>query len=175
MRDGLLRFISHVREPKSLASNFSVTGINHQMMLLPKFLCELEHVDILIVFHAGERFRAESFLGEEIEPRASHPIMHHRVRARVSSKTRLETLVENFSKLELQRVDVRDAGRAWRYPFSLIFLELKEIEIKSAIRNFFSARECFFRNGEQRKTRRQRERLLRAGQHHVDTERVHLD
>src|SRR5206468_12715667 len=101
--------------------------------------------------------------------------MHHRVRARVSSKTRLETLVENFSKLELQSVDVRDAGRAWRYPFSLIFLELKEIEIKSTVRNLFSARECFFRNGEQRKTRRQSQSFLRAGEHHVDAKRVHFD
>src|SRR6266480_98608 len=119
------------------------------MMFLPKFSCELQHVDALIVFHAGERFRTKSFLGKEIEPGAAHPIVHHCVRARVSSKTRLKALVENFSKLELQRVDVRDAGRARRYPFSLIFLELQEIEIKSAIWNFFSARECFFRNGKQ--------------------------
>src|SRR6266550_7019691 len=124
-------------------------------MFLPKFPCELEHVDAFIVFHAGERFRTESFLGKEIEPSAAHPVVHHRVRARVSSKTRLQTFFENFVKLELQRVDVRDAGRARRYPFSLIFLELQEIEIKSAIWNFFSARECFFGGGEQRKTRRQ--------------------
>src|SRR5439155_16520517 len=138
MRDGFLRFVSHVREPKSLASNFSVAGINHQMMFLPKFLCELEHVDAFIVFHAGERFRTKSFLGKEIEPSAAHPFVHQRVRASVSCKTRLKAFLENFSKLGLQRVDVRDAGRARRYPFSLIFLELQEIEIKSAILNFFS-------------------------------------
>src|SRR5882724_10275570 len=119
------------------------------MMSLTKFSCELQDVDAFIVFHAGERFRTESFLGKEIEPSAAHPVVHQRVRASVSCETRLEAFLKNFVKLELQRVDVRDAGRAWRYPFSLIFLELQEIEIKSAIRNFFSARECFFGGGEQ--------------------------
>src|SRR5437773_6206075 len=109
-------------------------------MFLAKFLCELEHVDAFIVFHAGERFGTESFLGEKIESSAAHPIVHQRVRARVSSKTRLQAFLENFVKFGLQRVNVRDARRARRYPFSLTFLELKEIEIKSAIRNFFSAR-----------------------------------
>src|SRR5438034_8163191 len=100
-------------------------------MSLAKFSCELEHVDAFVVFYAGERFRTESFLGKEIEPSAAHPIVHQRVRASVSSKTRLKALVENFVKFGLQRVDVRDTGRARRYPFSLIFLELQEIEIKS--------------------------------------------
>src|SRR6266480_6075177 len=98
-------------------------------MFLPKFLCELQHVDAFIVFHAGERFRTESFLGKEIEPGAAHPIVHHRVRARVSSKTRLKAFLKNFVKLRLQRMNVRDAGRAWRYPVSLIIFELQEIEI----------------------------------------------
>src|SRR5947207_12878956 len=119
-------------------------------MFLPKFLCELEHVDAFIVFHAGERFRAESFLSKEIEPGAAYPIVHHCIRAGMSSKTRLKAFLENFVKLGLQRMNVRDAGRAWRYPVSLIIFELQEIEIKSAIRNLFSACECFFRNGEQR-------------------------
>src|SRR5947208_9962032 len=143
-------------------------------MFLPKFLCELDHVDAFIVFHAGERFRTKSFFGEKIEPGAPHPIVHQRVRPRMSSKTGVEALIENFVKLGLQSVDVRDAGRAWRYPFSLIFLELKEIEIKSTVRNLFSARECFFRNGEQRKTRRQSQSFLRAGEHHVDAKRFHF-
>src|SRR5207249_12200225 len=54
MRDGFLRFVAHVREPKSWASNLSVAGITHQVMFLPQFLCELEHVDAFVVFHAGE-------------------------------------------------------------------------------------------------------------------------
>src|SRR5438132_10405986 len=109
------------------------------MMFFSKFPCELEHVDAFIVFHAGERFRTKSFLGEKIEPSTPHPIMHHCVRARVSSKTRLQAFLEDFAKLELQSVDVRDAGSARRRPFSLIFPELEEIEIKSAILNFLSA------------------------------------
>src|SRR6266566_6776723 len=144
-------------------------------MSLAKFSCELEHVDAFVVFYAGELFRTESFLGKEIELSAAHPVVHQRVRASVSSKTRLKALVENFSKLRLQRMNVRDAGRAWRYPFSLVFLELKKIEIKSAILNFFSARVCFFRNGKQRKTRRLSQSFLGAGQHHIDAKRVHLD
>src|SRR6266480_4187067 len=164
MRDGLLSFVSHVRKAKGLTANFPVTRINNQMMFLPEFLRESKYVDTPVVLHAGQRFRAESWLGEKIESSTPHPIMHHRVRARVSCKTRLKAFLENFVKLGLQSVDVRNARRARRYPFSLIFLELQEIEIKSAIRNFFSACECFFRNGKQRKTRRQRQRFLHAGE-----------
>ena len=69
------------------------------MMLLSKFPCELQDVDTLIVFHAGERFRAESFLGEEIEPRASHPLVHERVGLRMPSKTRFQTFFENLVEL----------------------------------------------------------------------------
>src|SRR5437773_5045813 len=118
-------------------------------MFLPKFLCELEHVDAFIVFHAGERFRTESFLGKEIEPGAEHPVVHHCVRARMSSETHLKAFLENFVKLELQCVDVPNARSARRHPFCLLILELQEIEIKSAIRNLFSACECFLRNGKQ--------------------------
>src|SRR5438876_12453555 len=114
------------------------------MMSLPKFPCELEHVDAFIVFHAGKRFRAKSFLGKEIKPGTANPTVHQRVRARVSSKTRLKAFLENLVKLELQCVDVCDAGRARREPLSLLVFELQEIEIKSAIRNLFSACECFF-------------------------------
>src|SRR5437763_745387 len=58
-------------------------------MFFPKFPCEFEHVDAFIVFHAGERLRTKSFLGEEIEPGAAHPIVDHCVRTRVSSATSL--------------------------------------------------------------------------------------
>src|SRR5258705_2230756 len=105
------------------------------MMLLPKFPCELQHVDAFVVFHAGQCFCSESFLGEEIKPRAAHPIVHQRVRASVSSKARLQTFFENFFKLKLQRMYVSDAGRARRYPLRLLLFELQEIKIKSAVRN----------------------------------------
>src|SRR5437773_1837320 len=70
-------------------------------MSLAKFSCELEHVDAFVVFYAGERFRTESFLGEKIEPSTPHPIMHHCVRARVSSKTRPLHLQQNDSAQSL--------------------------------------------------------------------------
>ena len=103
------------------------------MMFLPQFPGELEHVDALVVLHAGERFRAESFLGEEIEPGPAHPVVNERIAARVSSKTRLHPFFENFIQLRLQRVDVRDAGSAGRRPFRLLLPKLQKIEIKSAI------------------------------------------
>src|SRR5213596_2448824 len=34
---------------------------------------------------------------------------------------------------------------------------------------------CSFRSGKQRETRRKRERFLRAGEHHIYTQRVHFD
>src|SRR5437016_14456771 len=122
------------------------------MMFLPKFLCELEHVDAFIVFHAGERFRTKSFLGKEIEPGAAHPFVHQRVRASVSNEARLKAFLENFFKLGLQSVDVRNAGRALRHPLSLFFFELQEIKIKSTAWNPLRPTKCFFGGGEQRKT-----------------------
>lgn len=175
MRDGLLGLISHVREAKSLAPNLAVTGIDYQMMFLAKLFRESQHVDALIVLHAGQRLRAKPILGEEVESGAADPIVHQRVRARVSRKTCLQAFLENFIELELECVNMSDAGRAGRHPLGLFAPELQEIEIESAIRDLFRAREPFFRNGEQRKTGRQRQRFLCAGQHHIDAERVHVD
>src|SRR5262249_33709393 len=97
---------------------------------------ELQHVDALIVFHARQRFRAEPFLGKKIESRTAHPIVHERVGAYVTSVTRFETFLENFIEFELERMNVPNARRARRHPLRLLALELQEIEIKSAIRNF---------------------------------------
>ena len=101
--------------------------------------------------------------------------MYQRVRARVSRKTRLQAFFENFAQLELQRVHVPDAGRARRHPLCLLFFELQKIEVESTVRNFFGAREPLLRNGEQRKTRRKRQRFLCASEYHVDAEHVHFD
>ena len=99
MRDSLFCFIAHIREAKSLPANLAVPWINHQMMFLPQFPGELEHVDAFVVLHAGERFRPESFLGEEIEPGPAHPVVNEPIGARVPSKTRLESFFENFVEL----------------------------------------------------------------------------
>ncbi len=93
----------------------------------------------------------------------------------MSIKACIESFLENFVELGLQRVNVRDARRALGYPFGSLLFEFKEIEIETAVRNFFGAHEGFFGNGEQRKTGRERERFLHAGQHDVDAERVHVD
>src|SRR5437879_13362202 len=93
----------------------------------------------------------------------------------MSIKACVETFLEDFVELRLQRVNVRDTGGALSHPFGLLFFELEEIEIETAIRDFFGAFLCFFGNGEQRKARRKGERFLRAGQHDVDAERVHVD
>src|ERR1043166_7490700 len=138
------------------------------MMFRPKFFRKPQHVDALIVLDASERLRAKPFLREEIKSCAADPIMHQRVRARVPSEARLEAFLENLVELELQRVYVPDARRAGRHPLSLLLPELEKIEIESTVRNLFRAREPFFRNGQQRKPRWQRQRFLRAGQHHVD-------
>ena len=76
MRDGLLRFVAHIRQAKSLAPNLAVTGIDYQMMLLAKLPREHQHVDAFVVLDAGERFRAKPFLGEKVKSRATHPIVH---------------------------------------------------------------------------------------------------
>src|SRR4029077_8944145 len=175
MGNGFVRFVPHVRQAKSLPADLAVTGINHQMMFFPQPSRELQYVDALIVFHAGERLGADPFLGKEIESSATHPIVNERICARVTSVTRLEAFLENFVQLELERVNVSDARRARRQPLRLLAPELQKIEIKSAIRNFVGPFERFLRNGEQRKARRQRECFLRSSKHYVDPERIHVD
>src|SRR5213075_462495 len=149
MRNSLLCLVAHVRQPKSFAANLAVTGIDHQMMLFPQPSRELEHVDAFDVLHARERLGAESFLGEKIESRTAHPIVHERIGACVTSVTRFKTFLENFIELELERVNMPDARRTRRHPLRLLALELQEIEIKSAIGNFVGPFERFLRNGEQ--------------------------
>src|SRR6476646_10773667 len=146
MRNGFVRFVSHVREAKSLAADLAVTGINHQMMFFPQSSREVQNVDAFIVFHAGERLSAEPFLGKKIESRTAHPIVHERICVCVTSVTRLEAFLENFVQLELKRVNVPDARSARRHPLRLLAFELQKIEIKSAIRNFVGSFERFLRN-----------------------------
>jgi len=68
-----------------------------------------------------------------------------------------------------------NAGRAWCHPAGLLFLELEKVKIVTAVFLFLGAGEGLVGNGEERKTGGQGERFLRAGQQHVDAERVHLD
>src|SRR6476620_9665537 len=146
MGNGFVRFVPHVRQAKSLPADLAVTGINHQMMFFPQSSREVQDVDAFTVFHAGERLGAETFLGKKIESTTAHPIVPERIGACVTSVTRLETFLENFVQLELERVNVSDARRARRHPLRLLAFELQEIEIKSAIWNFVGSFERFLRN-----------------------------
>src|SRR5439155_1147009 len=71
---------------------------------------------------------------------------------------RFHAFLEDLIELRFERVNLSDARRARRHPLGLLVSALQEIEIKSAIRNFLAACESLFRNGEQRKARRQRQR-----------------
>src|SRR5215471_18175297 len=134
MRRSLFCLVSHIRQPKSLASDLAITGINHQMMFFPQLPREVQDIDAFIVFHAGKRLRAEPFLGKKIESCTAHPIVHESIRARMTSITRFKTLLENFIELGLKRMNVSDARRTRRHEFSLLALKLEKIEIKSTIR-----------------------------------------
>lgn len=175
MRNGFFGFVAHVGEAEGLAANVAVAGVDDEVMLFAEIAGEFQNINAAIVFHAGECFRAKAFFREEVEAGATDPIVNERVRACMSIRARVEAFLENFVELGLQGVDVRDAGRAWRHPLGLLFFEFEEIKIKTAVRNFFGACKSFFGNGEKRKTRRERERFLRAGEHDVDAERVHVD
>src|SRR6266481_7676971 len=145
------------------------------MMFRSQSSRELQHVDPPGVFHARQRLCAKAFLRKEIKSCTAHPIVHERIRASVTGVTRLQTFLENFVELKLERVNVSDAWGAGRHPLRLLVPELQEIEIESAIRNLLRACKRFFGDGEQRKTRRQRERFLRASKHHINAQCVHVD
>src|SRR4029077_6315498 len=124
MGNGFVRFVSHVRQAKSLAADLAVTGINHQMMFFTQSSREVQNVDTFIIFYAGERLSAEPFLGKKIESRTAHPIVHERVGACVPSVTRFKAFLENFIQLELERVNVPYARRTRRHVLSLLALKL---------------------------------------------------
>src|SRR5437899_8647258 len=117
----------------------------------------------------------ETFLGEEFEAASLHPVAHERVSARVTFVTIRQAFLEDFAELRLQREDVPDAWRARIHPFGLLLSKFEEIEVIAAIFLFLSTRKSLFGNGEEGETWRKRERFLRAGEHQVDAERVHVD
>src|ERR1700738_3649243 len=93
----------------------------------------------------------------------------------MSIKARVEPFVEDFVELGLQSEDVADAGRGWRHPFGLLLFEFEEIEIVTAISLFFGASKSFLGNREEREAGWKGERFLRAAEHDVDAERIHVD
>src|SRR5262245_33635590 len=149
MRNSLLCLVSHVRQAESLAADLAVPGINHQVMFFPQPSRKLQHVDAFVVFHAGQRLRTKSFLGEKIESRTAHPIVHKRIGAGVTGVTRLKAFLKNFIEFELQRMNVSNAWCTRRHVLSLLAFELEEIKIESSVRYFRGACERLFRNGEQ--------------------------
>src|SRR6184192_2811410 len=115
-------------------------------------------------------------------------LLRRRIRSRIFSPSRgrprwflhgdqsaLAVLPQRSRRALIEREDVADAWSARRHPFGLLLSKFEKIEIVAAILLFLSASESFFGNGEQRKTWRKRESFLRAGQHDVDPERVHVD
>src|SRR5215470_17014529 len=151
MRNSLLCLVSHVRQTKSLAANLAVSRINHQVMFFTQPSRKLQHVDFFVVFHAGQRLRTKSFLGEKIESRTAYPIVHKRIGACVTGVTRVEAFLKDFVEFGLERMNVSDAWCTRRHVLSLLVLELEEIKIESAVRYFPGACKRLFRNGKQRK------------------------
>ena len=72
-------------------------------------------------------------------------------------------------------MDVGDARRRRRHVVFLILFELKKVEVIAAVLLLFGASERFLGNREERKARRQSQRLLAAGEKHVNPECVHRD
>ena len=94
---------------------------------------------------------------------------------RVPRVARLQSFAENFFELRRERINVADARRAGRHILLGVLLKLDEIEVITAV--FYRCRfgQRGRRTGEQRHARRQRERLLRPGQQHVNAERVEFN
>src|SRR4051812_41352186 len=92
----------------------------------------------------------------------------------MTRESRFQAFGEDLVQLRLQSANVTGTGGARRHPISLLFLELAEIEVITTVLLFFGASEALFGDGEQGKSRWKRQRFLRAGKHHVDAERIHL-
>jgi hypothetical protein len=103
------------------------------------------------------------------------PIVDQRVVRLVAGEALLHAFRGDHAEDVLQAEDQRNRRRGGRVVFFRVFGELDEIKIIAAVRHAFGAFERGLRSRRKRQSRRQRERLLDAGQQHVDAEFVHLD
>ena len=175
MRNRLLGFVAHVGEPECLAFQLSVAAVDHEVMPRSEVMHQFDDVDSAVVLHAGERDGPMPFGREKLEASGAHPIVDERTRPRVALITPRQAFGEDFFELRLQCVNVANARRRRRHVSGLLFSELEKIEVVAAICYLSRARESFFGNAEKRKTGRERERFLRAGQKNVDAECIHRD
>ena len=56
MRNGFFGFVAHVRESKSLATEFAVAGIDDEVMFFAEASRKIDNIEPLVVFDAGQRF-----------------------------------------------------------------------------------------------------------------------
>jgi len=173
MRNRFLGFVAHVGEPECLAFDFAVAAVDDEMMFGAQIADEFRDVDAAAVFHAGQRLRAKTFLGEEIEATFAHPIVNEGIGFGVALVTIRQPLSENIVELRLEGVDMPNARGGRSHIAFLVLLEFEEVEVIAAVSLCLRACETFFRDGKEGETRRQRECFLAAGEEEVDPEFIH--
>ena len=124
------------------------------------------------VVNACERDRLEAGFGKECEAVAGGPVARPPGQLGMPRVTRFQAFAEDLLEFRRQRIDMANARRARGHVLLGVFLKLDEIEIITAVRHSRGLRERRRRTGEHRQTGRQGQRLLRAGQQHVDAQSV---
>ena len=142
-------------------------------MLLAEALDPSGYVDVAIVLHTSERERAASFGGKKFEASCLHPLVNLGVERGVARVTGLDAFAENIIQLGLERIDERDRRRAGRHVLLLVFGKFDEVEIVSTVLHRLSAFHRTLGDSEERQSGRHGERLLAAGEQHVDAEFIH--
>ncbi len=127
---------------------------------------------LLFAMHVSD-FERKPSGAKNSNPCRAHPVVDHRVVLRVPRVARSTPSVKMSSSFDSQRVDVRDARRARRHVLGLVLRELHEVEIVAATLHRRRLVHRLLARGEKREPRRHRERLLRAGEQHIDAQFVH--
>ena len=128
-----------------------------------------------------DRRRARAFGSEDrdLEIHARHGALEPR-RGRVAHRSvalpaALDSLAQDVGELRVERVEERERGRGRRLVLRRELLELDDVEVEAAVGDAAGAPEELGRRDAEREARRERERLLRAGEDEVESPLVEAE
>lgn len=171
--DGLLSFITHIRDAESLALDLAVAAINDAGILGLETTDPGGDIDTLVVLHTGQTDGAIAFGSKEFKAASLDPLGDKRIGLGMTGVAILESLGGDVLKLRLKGIDVGNDRSARGHVALVVFLEFQEIEIVTAALHFGGAFHGLLGNREESHPGRKGKSLLAAGEHHIDTELIH--
>ena len=92
-------FISHVGEAEGLALDLSITAVDLESMFIANTFDKHRHIDVPVVFDAGQRDRPIAFFGEELESVRIDPIVNEAIGLPMPLEPVFKAFAENVIQL----------------------------------------------------------------------------